>query len=67
MKNQELVDAFGRHRLTVIAGLNLLQDQGVISDNVVWVEDISDESAAEAVKWLDRGRKSSQLEQPMLI
>ena len=67
MKNQNLLDAFTRHRLTVPAGLNLLQDLGVISDNVVWAEDISEESAAEAVKWLDRGRKSSQLEQPMLI
>ena len=45
--------AFARHEITLLNGMNLLQEHAVISDNCIEVENITAADCPRVAQWLD--------------
>jgi len=50
----QLYDVINRNRLTVRAAMNLLDEAGIISNNVIYLSDISDHDARSAIQFLNQ-------------
>ncbi len=49
---EQIASEFTRLNLTTADGLNFLMNKNMISDNVVFLEDIAEEDALPALAWL---------------
>jgi len=49
----QLYDVINRHRLTVRAAMNQLDEAGIISNNVIHLSDISDHDARQSIRYLN--------------
>ena len=57
LAHQMLADLIRDSGHTLESGMNALQDAGVISDNCVWVEDISQCDTMRAIEWFRKGQR----------
>lgn len=52
-QHRRLLEAFYAKSMTETQGMERLQDEGVVSDNCVWVEDIHWEDLPAATKFIE--------------
>ena len=55
IQHEMLTDLIRDSGHTLESGMNALQEAGVISDNCVWVEDVSAGDTMRAIEWFRKG------------
>lgn len=52
-QQRHLEEAILNAGLTIAEGLNQLQNSGIISDNVIKIEDVENRNAIRAARWIE--------------